>query len=76
MNSPKPNIIRDVAENYAQITMHIEDAARAAGRSPCEVTLIAVGKRQPLDRIERALHAGHRVFGETAYKRHKANGWR
>jgi pyridoxal phosphate enzyme (YggS family) len=47
----------------------INDRIRAAevraGRKPHSVTLIAVSKVQPLDRIERVLEAGHRVFGEN-----------
>ena len=39
--------------------------ARAAGRDPHEVTLVAVGKAHPVERVEAALAAGHRVFGEN-----------
>ena len=42
------------------------DAARArAGRAPGDVTLIAVSKLQPPDRVEAVLDAGHRTFGEN-----------
>ena len=43
----------------------IAAAARAAGRAPADVTLIAVSKVQPIDRVERILRAGHRTFGEN-----------
>lgn len=40
-------------------------AAKAAGRDPSSVTLTGVSKKQPDDRIDAALAAGHRVFGEN-----------
>ncbi len=40
-------------------------AARAAARDPADVTLVAVSKQQPWDRIEPVLAAGQRVFGEN-----------
>ncbi len=43
----------------------IAAAAREAGRSPEDVTLVAVSKQQPDDRIDAMLAAGQRVFGEN-----------
>ena len=43
----------------------IARAARAAGRDPADVTLTAVSKQQPWDRIQPVLDAGQRVFGEN-----------
>lgn len=43
----------------------IAAAARGAGRDPDDVTLVAVSKQQPDDRIEAMLAAGQRVFGEN-----------
>ena len=40
-------------------------AAHKAGRDPDSITLIAVSKTQSPDRIEQALRAGHRIFGEN-----------
>lgn len=40
-------------------------AARAAGRDPSDVTLTAVCKQQPWERVARVLKAGQRVFGEN-----------
>ena len=48
-----------------EIHRRIAKACADAGRDPSEVTLIAVSKVQPLDRIEAVLEAGHRVFGEN-----------
>lgn len=49
----------------AEIRERIARAAREAGRDPAEVTLVAVSKQQPPERIEAVLAAGHRVFGEN-----------
>ena len=65
MNTPPPTIIRDVADNRASLLADMADAALKSGRQPDDVMLIAVAKRQPLDRIERALNDGQRVFGEN-----------
>jgi pyridoxal phosphate enzyme (YggS family) len=43
----------------------ISKAAKAAGRDNKDVTLIAVSKEQPLDRVVAVLESGHRVFGEN-----------
>jgi len=43
----------------------ITAAETAAGRVPGSVTLIAVSKVQPLERVEAVLEQGHRCFGEN-----------
>ena len=55
----------DVAANLAAVMETVRTAAQAAGRSPDGVALVAVGKKQPIERIEAALRAGHRIFGEN-----------
>ncbi|MEZ5906133.1 MAG: YggS family pyridoxal phosphate-dependent enzyme, partial [Geminicoccaceae bacterium] len=55
----------DVAANLAAVRARIVEAATDAGRDPAAVTLIAVGKAQPVERIEAALAAGQRIFGEN-----------
>lgn len=47
------------------IAARVSAAARAAGRDPSSVRLIAVSKTQPAARIEAVLDAGHRLFGEN-----------
>ncbi|WP_281826527.1 YggS family pyridoxal phosphate-dependent enzyme [Jannaschia rubra] len=47
------------------ITARITRACDRAGRSPAEITLIAVSKVQPHERVEAVLAAGHRIFGEN-----------
>lgn len=52
----------------------IGKAEAAAGRPQGSVTLIAVSKVQPLDRVEAVLGQGHRVFGEN-YVQEAAAKW-
>ncbi|MEM6421857.1 MAG: YggS family pyridoxal phosphate-dependent enzyme, partial [Pseudomonadota bacterium] len=47
------------------IQARIAAAAEAAGRDPATVSLVAVSKVQPPERVEAVLDAGHRVFGEN-----------
>ena len=47
------------------IRARIAKAEKEAGRDPGSVTLIAVSKVQPLDRVEAVLEQGHRCFGEN-----------
>lgn len=47
------------------IRARIAKAETEAGRDPGSVTLIAVSKVQPLDRVEAVLEQGHRCFGEN-----------
>ena len=49
----------------SKIITRIRAAEAAADRTPGTVTLIAVSKIQPPERIEAVLDAGHRVFGEN-----------
>ena len=54
-----------IADNLAQVRAHIADAARAAGRRPEEVRLIAVSKTLPREYVAAAVQAGQRDFGEN-----------
>jgi pyridoxal phosphate enzyme (YggS family) len=47
------------------IRARVTAAEAEAGRAPGSVTLIAISKVQPLDRVEAVLKAGQRVFGEN-----------
>jgi pyridoxal phosphate enzyme (YggS family) len=58
------NVIR-VTENLRKISESIAATARRAGRDPASVTLVAVAKRQPLERVREAAAAGQRDFGEN-----------
>ncbi len=61
-----------IAEQLAVVTARIAEAAEAAGRDPAEVTLVAVSKIHPGARVEAAIAAGHRVFGENRVQEAKA----
>ena len=54
-----------VRVNLAAIRERIAAAARAAGRPPEAVTLVAVSKTHPVEAVRAALEAGQRVFGEN-----------
>jgi PLP dependent protein len=54
-----------VAANIVSIQERIATAARRAGRSPGEITLMAVSKTQPPERIREAYQGGQRLFGEN-----------
>ncbi len=56
------------------ITARVTAAAHAANRDPASITLIAVSKVQPLDRVIAVLDAGHRVYGEN-YVQETAAKW-
>ena len=53
------------ADHLAEVTRRIAEAARAAGRDPGQVTLVAVSKTHGADRVRELLAAGQRVFGEN-----------
>lgn len=54
-----------ISENLKIIHSNISAAAEDAGRAADDVQLVAVSKKQPDERIEEALAAGHRVYGEN-----------
>jgi PLP dependent protein len=54
-----------IAEAIARVRGRIERAARASGRDPASVTLVAVSKTRPPERIRDAYAAGQRAFGEN-----------
>jgi PLP dependent protein len=54
-----------IAENIARVRERIASAARRAGRDPTDVTLMAVSKTFPPEKIREAYAAGLRVFGEN-----------
>ena len=51
--------------SLTDIQARITAAATAHGRNPNDITLIAVSKVQPLERVEAVLNDGYRVFGEN-----------
>ena len=51
--------------NLTEIRERIASAATRAGRSPDDITLVAIGKTQPAEAIVAAYHEGLRHFGEN-----------
>ncbi|MEM8792700.1 MAG: YggS family pyridoxal phosphate-dependent enzyme [Pseudomonadota bacterium] len=51
--------------DLSDINARITAAAEKAGRSAADISLVAVSKVQPIQRVEAVLAAGHRIFGEN-----------
>ncbi len=62
-NNPPP--ADDAGRRLADVRRRIEAACARAGRDAGGVTLIGASKRQPIQRLEAAIAAGLRVFGES-----------
>lgn len=56
---------KTVADRLRQVRETIASTAKAAGRAPADITLVAVSKAQPEERVLAALEEGQRVFGEN-----------
>lgn len=54
-----------IEANYSQIKDRIAAACRHSGRDASSITLLAVSKKQPEDKIEELYRLGHRDFGEN-----------
>jgi pyridoxal phosphate enzyme (YggS family) len=63
--SDNTNLRSIVAANLTEVRERTAATARSAGRNPADIALVAVTKTQPVERIEPALAAGQRVFGEN-----------
>ncbi|MEJ0066408.1 MAG: YggS family pyridoxal phosphate-dependent enzyme [Caulobacteraceae bacterium] len=71
----RPDSVFDAAAARADILERIAAAARAAGRDPASVSLTAVSKTQPEDRVAAVLAAGQaRVRRRTGCRRRSATG--
>jgi pyridoxal phosphate enzyme (YggS family) len=55
----------DIAKRLKNIRHRIDSVTKQAGKSPDQITLVGVSKKQPDKRIEAALNAGLRIFGEN-----------
>ncbi|HTX71380.1 MAG TPA: YggS family pyridoxal phosphate-dependent enzyme [Rectinemataceae bacterium] len=55
----------EIAERLQAVRARIAAAAEKSGRPPSAVTLLAVTKTMPVARIQEALAAGARLFGEN-----------
>src|SRR5688572_7642431 len=54
-----------IGNNLQVVRTRIEAAARAAGRDPRAVTLLAVSKTHAAERVREAAAAGQKAFGEN-----------
>ncbi len=54
-----------ITENINVVRKNMEEACRVSGRSPEEVSLIAVSKTKPVPMLQEAYDAGCRDFGEN-----------
>ncbi len=57
--------MESAANRLAEVEANIARMCKPARREPRDITLIAVSKTHPAERIEPLLEAGHRVFGEN-----------
>ncbi len=55
----------NIADSAARVREKIAAATKIAGRSPQDITLVAVSKRQTADAVTEALAAGLTQFGEN-----------
>ncbi len=55
----------DMTTRYEQVRLGIARAAERCGRDPSRITLIAVSKTMPAERIREAFRLGIRDFGEN-----------
>lgn len=54
-----------IKQNLVNVRSHIDTIAQKCGRSPKEITLLAVSKTKPASDIEKAIEAGQTEFGEN-----------
>ncbi len=54
-----------IAHNLTQVQNRIQAAAKACGRNPQGITLLAVSKTHPPEAVAQAYEAGHTAFGEN-----------
>ncbi len=54
-----------IATNLAAVRARIDAAARAAGRDPASIRLVAVSKTFPIEAVREAAAAGQQDFGEN-----------
>ena len=73
MTAPADSVQDDtIAANLAAVRARIAAAARAAGRDPASVTLVAVSKTHGAEAVEAAIASGQTVFGENRVQEARA----
>lgn len=61
-----------IAKNISELNYRIHTVAEKSHRQPDGVRLVAVSKKQPAERVDQALAAGHRLFGENRVQEAKS----
>lgn len=59
------DIKEQIFENLQRVQKNIRDQALKTGRDASDVHLVAVSKKQPLERVRALLESGHRLYGEN-----------
>ncbi|HEX67683.1 MAG TPA: YggS family pyridoxal phosphate enzyme, partial [bacterium] len=54
-----------IKENFFRIKEEVEKAAKKAGRSPEEISIVAAGKGRSATEIQEAVEAGIKIVGEN-----------
>jgi pyridoxal phosphate enzyme (YggS family) len=62
---PKPDVFPALRDRFADVRNRIETTARACGRSPQEITLVAITKTHPTETINAAIDLGAKDLGEN-----------
>ena len=65
MSAPTAEVPGDTAHNVAIVRARVAAAARAAGRDPATVALVAASKTVSPARVREAIAAGQTLFGEN-----------
>ena len=64
-NNLTPDSFNNISETRNEILQKIAIAAKDAKRSPDDITLVAVSKTQPPEKLHAALTSGQKIFGEN-----------
>lgn len=62
-----------IRTNFADINARIAKAAKEAGRDAADISLVAVSKVQPDEKLQAALDCGQRIFGENRVQEAQAH---
>src|SRR5436309_3745483 len=65
MQNYPANLQEVLVSNIARVHAHIAEAAQRVGRTPNEITLVAVSKTKPVEMVEIAFRLGVTDFGEN-----------
>lgn len=59
------DLVNQIKENYMRVVDRIEAVAGSVNRSVDEIKIVTVSKGQPLFKVEAAIKAGIKIFGEN-----------